>query len=354
VKVLILGGSRFVGRRLARELLEDGSHQVAVFTRGRADDGLGPGVERLRGDRRSAADVRAIAEGRSFDVVYDFLSYDARDARLAIEAFDGRTARFVHISTCSVYWCAGEFPCPVEEDDYARLDAARERPSSIEYAYGSGKRGAEDELRRAREATGFPVTVIRMPIVAGEEDASLRYAGYVQRVAGGGPLVLPDGGHAPFRHVYVADVTRALRSLAASATGVGEAYNLAGGEILTLRRVVDGIARLMGCEPERVAIPAARARRAAGDAYATLFPFSQEAAQVPSIRKARRDLAWEPTPWETWLERSVRWAQRHLESGGAPPPASEHRALEIALAGRWRDAMLSFDAEAWTSSEPPG
>jgi len=253
-----------------------------------------------------------------------------------------------------VYWCAGEFPCPVEESDYQRLDASRERPTSIEYAYGAGKRAAEDELRRAHEEAGFPVTFVRMPIVAGEGDASLRYAGYVQRVAGGGPLVLPDGGHAPFRHVYVGDVTRALRLLGHSPNGMGEAYNLACGEILTLRRIVDGICRLMDRDPERVPVPAAHARRAVGDAWAALFPFSQEAAQVPSIRKARHDLAWEPTPWEVWLERSVTWAVRHLESGGASPPSWEHRAREIDLARRWRDAMISFDAGASTSGERPG
>jgi hypothetical protein len=91
-----------------------------------------------------------------------------------------------------------------------------------------------------------------------------------------------------------------------------------------------------------------------GGAYAALFPFSQEAAQVPSIRKARRDLGWDPTPWAIWLERSVRWADRHLRSGGTAPPSAAHRKLEIHLARRWREAMVSFDEEASTSWEPPG
>jgi nucleoside-diphosphate-sugar epimerase len=351
--VLILGGSRFIGRRLARELSERGD-AVTLFTRGRTPDGLGTAVRRLTGDRRSAADLERAAASRAFDVVYDFLSYDARDARLAVDAFAGRIGRFVHISTCSVYWCAGEFPCPVEEDDFDRLDVSRERSSSIEYAYGMGKRGAEDALSAAHRDRGFPVTAVRLPIVGGEEDASLRCAGYVQRILDGGPLVLPDGGHAPFRHVYVGDVTRALASIPDRPAAAGRAYNLACSEILTLRRVVAALASALGRRVRVIDVPSSLARGVLGEGYAAWSPFSQRAAQVPCIARARRELAWETTPFAEWIDRAARWCVDRLAAGGEPPPAAAHRGAEADLLRRWSEALVSFGAEASTSAELPG
>ena len=351
--VLILGGSRFIGRRLAREMLDQG-HAVTLYTRGRTPDGLGPGVRRLTGDRRSASDLDRAIAGRSFDVVYDFLSYDAHDARLAIDAFSGRVRRFVHISTCSVYWCAGEFPCPVREEDFDGLDVSRERPSSIEYAYGMGKRGAEEALAEAHRDRGFPMTAVRLPIVGGEEDASLRCAGYVQRILDGEPLVLPDGGQAPFRHVYVGDATRTLASIPDRPGTVGRAYNLACSEILTLRRVVAAIASALGRRVPVVGIPAELARRAMGESYAAWSPYSQQAAQVPCIERARRELEWRTTPFDVWIERAVQWSADHLARGGAPPASAAHRGREADLVRRWKEALVSLGAEASTSAELPG
>ena len=119
MKVLVLGGTRFIGRRLVESLLARG-HRVTLFNRGQRLHPFGNRVSRVTGDRKNAADLaRAAHAGR--DAVYDFLSFDAGDSRLAVEAFAGRTDHFVQISTCSVYWCTGDFPCPVSEEEFDRL-----------------------------------------------------------------------------------------------------------------------------------------------------------------------------------------------------------------------------------------
>src|SRR5262249_9037080 len=159
-------------------------------------------------------------------------------ARLAAETLAGRVGRFVHVSTCSVYWCTGDFPCPVPEEDFDRLGDFSERPTSIEYDYGYNKRKAEEALFEAHGQTGFPFTAVRLPIVGGEGDLSLRCASYCRRVGDGGPLALPDGGWAPLRQVYVGDVVRTLAALPGAPHAVGQAYNLAGAEILSVRAIV--------------------------------------------------------------------------------------------------------------------
>ena len=335
--ILVFGGTRFIGRRLVEDLLAAG-HKVTLYNRGATPDPFGGAVERIKGDRRSSADLLSGLARREFDAVYDFLSYEAADARLAVETLSGRVGRFVHISTCSVYWCTGDFPCPVPEEDFARLADFPERPGSIEYDYGYSKRKAEETLFAAHRERGFPVTTIRLPIVGGEGDPTLRYASYCLRVADGGPIVLPDGGYASFRHVYVADAARTLAALPGIPRAVGQAYNLACDEILSVRSVVTRIASVLGCAVDTVEIPTP-ALRALG-VGTTFSPFTQQAAQVPAIFKARSELGWAPTPYATWLERTVRWSMDARRSPAGAPPAYAHRESELAAAERFRRALM--------------
>ncbi len=358
MNILVFGGTRFIGRRLVGDLVAAG-HRVILYNRGVTPDAFGGTVERIKGDRRSPADLLSGLARREFDAVYDFLSYEAADARLAIDSLAGRVGHFVHISTCSVYWCTGDFPCPVPEEDFDRISDFPERPGSIEYDYGYNKRKAEEALLAAHKERGFPATTIRLPIVGGENDPTLRYASYCLRVSDGGPLVLPDGGYASFRHVYVADVVRMLAALPGIPRAVGQAYNLACEEILSVRSVVAQIAALLDRRVDTVEIPTPALRAlGAGTAFS---PFTQQAAQVPAIFKARRDLAWAPTPYREWLQNTVRWCMDARRSRGVAPPAYAHRESELAAARTYRRALRSPSeggdgpgATGATSSGSPG
>jgi len=350
VRVLLFGGTRFIGRRLVKDLLEAG-HQVTLYTRGRAPDDLGSRVERVIGDRRVAADLASALSRREFDAAYDFLSFDAADARLAIQTLGGRVGHFIHISTCSVYWCSGDFPCPVSEEELDRLGEFAEQAGSIEYDYGYNKRLAEKELFAAHRQTGFPVTTIRMPVVAGENDHTLRYASYCLRLSDGGPLILPDGGLAPFRHVYVGDVARALCLLAGSSRAIGQAYNLACSEILTVKATIAATGEILGRKAQTVEIPAPVLRQMGlGTAFS---PFSRPAPLVPTIFKARRDLGWSPTPHAVWLERAVRSGLSEARAAAEPPLAYTYRAQEIDVIQRYRKGLVRLGEQDGTSSALP-
>ena len=344
MKILVLGGARFIGRRLVAESLERG-HGVTLFNRGTRDDRFGDRVDRIVGDRRSPRDLAAAIENREFDAVYDFLSFTAEDARLAIDALSGRTGHFIHISTCSVYWCTGDFPCPVPEEDFDRYGDFEERKDSIEYDYGYNKRKAEEALFAAHRERAFPVTAVRMPNVAGEEDPTLRYASYVLRITDGGPLVLPDGGYAPFRHVYVGDAARALAGIPGQRDAIGRAYNLASHEILSVRRLVSDMAGLLDRRIDTVDIPSSIIDLRWPEAG--FSPFSKRAAQVPAIARARREIGWSPSPYESWLEATVRWSSKEVRKAGVLPPACAERDREIALA-EWfrRTALEKRDGES--------
>jgi len=325
LKVLVLGGTRFIGRRLVETLLERG-HRVTIFNRGQTLHPFGNRVARIIGNRKSAADLaRAAHAGK--DAVFDFLSYDAEDARLAVEAFAGRTAHWVHVSTCSVYWCTGDFPCPVPEEDFDRLGDFQERPGSIEYAYGYNKRKAEEILLAAHRERGFPFTAIRMPIVGGEADPTLRHISYFHRIEDGRPLVLPDAGVASFRQCYVGDAASTMADLPGKSHAIGRAYNLACEEILELWCVVAMSADLLGRKVATVPIPMQVLDARGLDR--SFSPFSQPVSQVPAIDRAKAEIGYRPTPHADWLSRTVRWYRDTYRAG--PPPQCAHREKEIQI-----------------------
>jgi len=331
VKVLVLGGTRFIGRRLVEALLEHG-HRVTIFTRGTKLDPWGNRVSRITGDRKSAKDLARTAHAGK-DAVFDLLCYDEEDARLALEAYSGRTAHFVHVSTCSVYWCTGDFPVPVPEEDFDRLDEFPERPGSIEYAYGYAKRMAERVFVAAGKERGFPATRIRMPIVGGEADPSTRYFAYFHKIRDGKPLVLPDGGRLRFRHCYVGDAAATMAALPGNGSAIGRAYNLACAEELTLAAIVEKSAKLMGIDGvETAGIPMKELDALGLDR--AFSPFSQPAEQLPAIERARAELGYRPTPYDEWLERTVRWYVDYYRAGD--PDAYAHRAKELQVLEAWR------------------
>ena len=114
MKVLLLGGPRFLGRAIADAALARG-HELTFFNRGRTNPELYPEVEKLIGDRNGGLPV---LDGRRWDAVVDTSGYVPRDVRAAAEALAG-SGFYCFVSTVSVY---AHFASPVDEDSpVARL-----------------------------------------------------------------------------------------------------------------------------------------------------------------------------------------------------------------------------------------
>ena len=115
MRVLILGGTRFVGRAITDAALGRGD-TVTLFNRGVSNPGLYPGVEAITGDR--TRDLSAL-DGLVWDAVIDVAGYDPRVVRLSAEALAGRTGRYVFVSTAGVY---SDWPERAVADEQARGD----------------------------------------------------------------------------------------------------------------------------------------------------------------------------------------------------------------------------------------
>lgn len=195
MRILILGGTVFLGRHVAAAALERG-HELTLFTRGRHGADLFPDAERLVGDR--AGDLSAL-EGREWDVVVDTSGYEAEHvARSAALLGD---AHLVFVSSCNVYpaWPAE----PVDEGSPVWEDGD---------GYGPQKAASE---RAAEAALPGRVAAVRAGLICGPHDNVFRLPWWVRRIAAGGRVPAPGD---PARTVQLIDA----RDLATWMLDLGE------------------------------------------------------------------------------------------------------------------------------------
>ena len=335
MRILLVGGNRFVGYHLAWRLLAAG-HRVTLLHRGNLPDPFGDRVERLRADRTGPEFARILA-GRDFDAAVDFAAYTGEDGRRAAELLAGRVGHFVMISTGQVYLVrekppvrAVGVPRAAREEEYDGPIAPRPAggPDLGEWEYGIGKRACEDELAEAFERVRFPSTRVRIPMVNGERDYFRRVESYLWRLLDGGPLLLPD---APpqMRHVYGGEVARFLSEILGRPVTFGRAFNLAQEETLSLGELIEKLRLLLGSRSEIVpvaddALAAAQLERTA------LSPFSTRWMSFIDPSRARDELGFRHLPLDAYLGRIAASFLAHPPP--APPPGYQHRAREIALA----------------------
>jgi 2'-hydroxyisoflavone reductase len=232
MKILIIGGTIFLGRRLVETARARG-HDVSTFTRGRHDAEF-PDVERLRGDRNG--DVSAL-EGRSWDVVIDTCGYVPGGIRRVMTALDrDRIGHYTFVSSVSAY---SVFPldgldetAPVATITAEQLHAAEEIATgarSTARTYGE-MYGALKALCEQAADLAMPGRVlnVRPGLIVGAYDYSDRFTYWVRRVAEGGDVLAPGP---PGRRVRVIDA----RDLAAwivrmAESGRAGVYNASGAE----------------------------------------------------------------------------------------------------------------------------
>jgi len=334
--VLILGGTGDIGHFSALGLLEAG-HCVTVLNRGLSADELPSDVERLRADRADEAAFRTVLAGRDFDLVLDTTTYTGDDARQATELFNGRIGRYVFISSGQVYLVREGAIRPYREEDYPGPVMAASSPVSPDYEswlYGVEKRAAEDTLAVAWTARGFPVTTLRLPMVASERDRRGRVQAYMARILDGGPLLIPEGAGLPLRHVYVRDVADLVVRLVSSDSGIGRAYNVSWVESMQLEEFITLLAFLM-----RRTATIVRASRSGLERRGLLpdcSPFSGKWMSELDASRSLRELAPSGgyTAPDEYLTRLIVDYQQRWQPGAMAPAGYEQRAAEVIFAER--------------------
>jgi nucleoside-diphosphate-sugar epimerase len=331
MKVLVVGGTRFLGHELVWRLLAAG-HAVTLFNRGSLPDTFGPRVERLRGDRTTGDFARLLA-GREWDAAVDFAAYDGRDGRQAADVLGGRVGHYVVVSTGQVYLVREGRPSPAREEDYdgPLMPEPTDAFDKGQWDYGVGKRALEDALVEAWTRARFPSTRLRLPMVNGERDHFRRVERYLWRMLDGGPVLMPGGGARRVRHVYSGSVVRLILAILGDARTFGGAWNRAQDETPALREMLELLARSVGASPALVDVPEERVRAAALDPL-LLSPFSGRWMSFIDPSRAKAELGFVHEPLAVYVDRIVASFLAHPPAD--PPPGLDRRADERALAAR--------------------
>jgi 2'-hydroxyisoflavone reductase len=214
LRILVLGGTRFVGRAVVEAALAR-RHEVTLFNRGQTNPDLFPGVEKLRGDRTH--DLSAL-DGRAWDVVVDVAAYFPRVVELAVQQLLGHVDRYVFVSSVSVY---ADQSVPQFED--ADLDVLKDPHDTSEESYGARKAACEAVVR---ESFGDRATVVRAGMIVGPNDSTDRFSYWPRRISEGGRVLAPGDPDDPVQFIDVRDLAAFIVHLAE--TDRGGVFNATG------------------------------------------------------------------------------------------------------------------------------
>ncbi len=332
MKILILGGTRFMGKRAVQLLLDRGD-AVTVVSRGNSRPGWWSRVDSRIADRHEPKSLAEALADDTWDAVLDTQAYCSDDVESIAKLLRGRVGHYLFVSTGSVYH-DGKFDflrnCPFREDsvDWSTLDYSYEGDSP---EYGLGKRHAEKYLT---EDSQLPYTILRIPAIQGEDDPTARIWWWIQRALDGQPFLMPQELSCPFRLLYSGDAAQTfVRVIDHPKTTIGQTYNIASREIVVPRRWTEALAAAAGTRHETIAVPLAAIRHTSSlKHYAP--PFLRDTPYVHDISRAIDDFGFETTPLDDWLKATTDWYRANKPEKDAAGYAS--RSAEVDLARQWQ------------------
>ena len=236
MKLLVLGGTRFLGRHLVDAALGRGD-VVTLFNRGQSQPGLFPTVESLQGDRDGGL---APLAGRTWDAVVDTCGLVPRIVRQSAQVLKGQVGHYTFVSSCSVY--AGASVLGQDESAPVGTLADESVEEVTAESYGPLKERCE---RVVEDAFPGRAAVIRAGLIVGPHDYTDRFSYWPRRIAAGGDVLAPDGPDNPVQFVDGRDLAEWILRLAER--GTPGTYNATGperplriGEFLDACRSVTG------------------------------------------------------------------------------------------------------------------
>lgn len=311
VRILILGGTAFVGRAIAEDALRAGA-EITLFGRGRTGSDLFPGVSRLTGDR-DTGDYAAL-RGGDWDVVVDVSGYVPRHVGQAMEAIGDNTGRYLFISSHAVYRHEGLAAGATE--DAARREPLRDTEYLAGDNYGRLKVACEDDVL-ARYADR--ATIVRPGKVAGPHDWQEGLTYWVRAGARGGRIAVPADPAQPVQVIDSRDLARlVVRLVTDDRPGAFQAVGPA--EPVTLGGLIRMCADAAGTQAEIVRVP--------DDCATPFFPLIRPywATQQRSAAKAKA-AGMPATPLPVTIADVLAWDRERgeppLDGGFTPEQESE-------------------------------
>ena len=306
MKVLVIGGTSFIGRLLVEELVK-GGHDVAILHR-KAKHEFGRRVENIMADRNDADAVKEALSARRFEVVFDN-AYDwergttAAQVEATVRAAGDRITRYLFMSSVAAY---GDGLNHKESDPLA--------PDYHADPYVRHKATTERLLFRMHSHSGLPVVTFRPPFVYGPNNPFYREQFFWDRLRAGRPVVIPGDGHRLMQFAYVHDVVQAMVRAMVEPRAIGEAFNVGDTKPLTQVEVVEKLAKAANTEATLVRIPRDVIQQNGGRVMEEPYYFGEYFDLAPitmNIGKVTRVLKMKLTPFDVGLKETYRWYTRN-------------------------------------------
>lgn len=236
MRILMIGGTRFIGRHVVQQALDAG-HDVTLFHRGRTGADLFPDVEHRLGNRDS--DLSALADGE-WDATVDTCAYLPRQVHALADALGGRGGHHLLVSSVSAY-ASADGPGLTEDAPLAELDDPSVEVVTNE-TYGGLKVLCE---RMAVERHGPSTVLVRPTYVVGPDDYTWRFPWWVARIARGGDVVAPGPDDVPAQVIDVRDMAAWMVKLLEN--GASGAFHAVSPEpVFTWRQQLEAIVDAVG------------------------------------------------------------------------------------------------------------
>jgi nucleoside-diphosphate-sugar epimerase len=273
MRVLVIGGTRFIGVYLTRELVEAG-HEVVLFNRGNHPVPVS-GVGQITGDRTDAEQLRAALARESFDVIFDNTGRKLSDTQPLADLFKGKLQHFVYVSSAGVYLASDQMP-------------HREGDTLDPKSRHRGKFEAEDYLLKQ----GLPMTSVRPTYIYGPGNYNPIEGWFFDRLVRDRPIPIPGSGLQMTQLGHCQDLAKAMVAVLGNGNAVGEVYNVSGDRYVSFDGLARSCALAVGKDPDQIKL-VHYDPQAFDFGKRKAFPLRSQHFFC-SISKALSELDWEP------------------------------------------------------------
>jgi nucleoside-diphosphate-sugar epimerase len=235
MRVLIMGGTRFIGVYLSQVLVEQG-HEVVLFNRGNRPAPVA-GIRQIQGDRSDPQQLKSALAHESFDAIFDNNGRELSDTQPLVEIFNGRVQHFVYVSSAGVYLKSDQMP-------------HREGDAVDPKSRHKGKHETESYLA----TSGIPWTSIRPTYIYGPQNYNDLEAWFFDRILRDRPLPIPGNGLHLTQFGHVWDLAAAMAAVLGNQSAIAQIYNISGDRAVSFDGLARACAIAAGKEPTELKI----------------------------------------------------------------------------------------------------
>ncbi len=298
-KVLVFGGTHFIGRVLVEKILDEQlPYGLTLFNRGQSNPGIFPEIKRITGDRETS-DIDAVLNS-DWDYIIDVNGYYPDSIEQFIPKFKGKVGRYIYISTVSVYDPAYIGDALIGEDDPLLGCTPEQRKGSWAEHYGEKKA----ECERILLANHWLDTMILRPsIVYGKYDYTERFYYWLQRIKTRDAILIPNEGKERANLTFVNDLASMIvESLSMNHSRTS--YNAVTHSVNTLLEKLEAIASVMDKSPKFISTSQSDI------ATSRNFPCTAERDYlIYDLKNVDKDFSYTRTPYYTSLKKTIEYYQ---------------------------------------------